>query len=224
MGDPVTGGAQLSLDNTPSAICTLGVRPIMMTGAILWLIRRHFSSADYIVDENLRKYVWHNSAEESTISIESVTRFSGPPSQALEKRPAIYVKRNTWSSQTVGLGHKFQNAPQAVLRGKPVGGSLEVFGLGLAGSHTVFCIGGREAEAEALGTEVFYELLEFSPLIKRDLGLYKLDVAQMAEAQRLEESDEHWAVPIVVSYVVQHNWKLTPEELALKTVQLTVDG
>jgi len=228
---PAGDAPQQPLDQDPSALCSYRMRPIIMTGALLWILRRHFSLATNIVDETLRDYTWtkdDGDSIESKITIESITKFAGPSSQALQRRPAIYVKRNTYRPQRVSIGDAFHgDNPSQQQSVAPGGGNYAVdsgerFGLFIGGSHTVFCVAGVEAEAEALGTEVFFEFLEFASLIRRDLNLYRFYPTEMGAAQRLEESDEHWAVPIVVVYAFEHDWILRSEEPYLKTIELDV--
>lgn len=215
------------VDPEPSALCTIGRPPLVMTGALLWILRRHFANTEYIQDENLKQYVWNKTPTESQIMIEAVTKWPGAPTQTLQLRPAIYVKRNTYGRVKLGIGDKYMPG------GKPVvdnlnqlsdnaidsGSQFEVI---IAGSHTVFCLGGTGAEAEAVGTEVFFELMEFTPLIRRDLDLNKFQVMDMGGVSKLEESKEHWAVPVVITYAFNHKWTLKQNAPKLKGVSLTV--
>ena len=215
------------LDPEPSALCTLGHPPLVMTGALLWILRRHFSNTDYIQEQALKAYTWSRTAEESKVMIESITKWQGAPTQTLQMRPAIFVKRNTYGRVKLGLGDKYQgsgvkpevdNLDQLSDNAVNSGSKFEVI---VAGSHTVFCIGGTGAEAEAVGTEVFFELLEFTPLIRRDLDLNKFQVMEMGGVSKLEESKEHWAVPVVVTYAFNHVWTLKQDAPTLKGISLT---
>ena len=168
--------------------------------------------------------------KKSNIMIESVTRWPGPQTQTVQMRPAILVKRNTYGRIKLGIGDKY------MMGGKPsidnlndlgntsnnaidAGTQFEVI---IAGSHTVFCIGTTGAEAETIGTEVFFELLEFTPVIRRDLGLNKFQVMEIGGINKLEESKEHWVVPVTVTFMFNHTWTLTQDAPKLKGVSLTV--
>ena len=226
--DPITNVPSQQLDKEVSALCSERIRPIVITGALLWLIRRHFADANNIVDAALREYVWDADTEKSTITIESITKFSGASSQAVQLRPAVYVKRNVYRPQRISIGDRFHGRRPGLVPVDSGGRNYAVdtadkFGLFIGGSHTFFCVGGAEAEAEAVGTEVFFELVEFTPLIRRDLDFHRFFVTEMGPAQRLEESDEHWAVPIVVVYAFEHDWLLRPEEPLLKTISINTD-
>ena len=215
------------VDPEPSALCTIGRPPLVMTGALLWILRRHFANVDYIQDSMLKQYVWSKDATSSQIMIEPITKWPGAPTQTTQLRPALYVKRNTYGRIKLGIGDRYMPG------GKPVvdnsgelsdnalnsGSKFEVI---IAGSHTVFCLGGTGAEAESIGTEVFFELLEFTPLIRRDLDLNKFQVMEMGSVSKLEESKEHWAVPVVVTYMFNHVWELKQDAPILKGVSLIV--
>lgn len=214
------------IDPEPSALCSIGRPPLVMTGALLWILRRHFANAAYIVDPALSKRTWSNTPEQSNIMIESVTQWPGPATQTLQARPALLVKRNTYGRVKLGIGDR--HMPE----GKPIvdntndlddnavdaGVKFEVI---IAGSHTVFCIGNTGAEAETVGTEVFFELLEFTPLIRRDLGLNKFQVMEIGGVNKLEESKEHWVVPVTVTYMFNHVWELNEDAPKLKGFTLT---
>jgi len=214
------------IDPEPSALCTIGRPPLVMTGAMLWILRRHFADENNIVDPNLKAYLWHKEATDTSIMIEAVTKWAGQPTQIVQSRPAILVKRNTYGRVKMGLGDKYMSGGKSPVdnldnlgdNALDTGTRFEVL---IAGSHTVFCLGGTGAEAEAVGTEVFFELLEFTPLIRRDLGLNKFQVMELGGVSKLEESKEHWVVPVVVTYAFNHTWTLTEDAPKLKGVTLT---
>jgi len=223
---PVTDVSPQMLDKNPSALCTIGRPPLVMTGSILWILRRHFGNPAWIVDEDLKDYVWTDNTVTNKIAIEPITKWPGEPTQALQRRPAVYVKRNTYGRVKLGIGDKYQmgakpTIDKSVLSGDNAIDSGTMYGVILAGSHTVFCIGGTGSEAEAVGTEVFFELLEFSPVIRKDLGLNKFYVMEIGGISKLEESHEHWVVPVTVTYAFNHDWALKQDLPLLKTISLT---
>ena len=224
---PYAGEPEM-LDVGPSALCTLGRPPLVMTGAILWILRRHFSTANWIKDEDLKAYIWNNDTTRSKIAIESVVKWNQQPTQTVQQRPAIYVKRNTYGRVKLGIGDQYQlgrnvGVDKAGGIGNNVFDAGTQFGVAIAGSHTVFCVGGTGAEAETVGTEVFFEMLEFTPIIRRDLGLNKFQVMEMGGIAKIEESHEHWVVPVTVTYAFNHDWTLFKDAPVIKSVSLTVD-
>lgn len=223
---PKTGEPE-SIDSTFSALCTIGRPPLVMTGSVIWILRRHFSQPNYIVDPNLNKYLWNKDSTKSGITIESVVQWPGAPTQTVQQRPAIYVKRNTYGRVKLGIGDAYQlGTNSSVDKLDDVGdNSIDtgtMYGVVIAGSHTVFCLGSTGAEAESVGTEVFFELLEFTPIIRKDLGLNKFQVMEMGGIAKLEESHEHWVVPVTVTYAFNHDWMLYQDAPLLKTVSLNV--
>ena len=226
MTEPIYKEIFQYIDPEPSALCSIGRPPLVMTGALLWILRRHFATANYIVDPDLSKFLWTPDSTTSQLMIEPVTKWHGAPTQTLQSRPAVLVKRNTYSRIKLGIGDRHMSG------GKPVVDNLDEVGdnavdagvkfeVIIAGSHTVFCIGNTGAEAEAVGTEVFFELLEFTPLIRRDLGLNKFQVMEIGGLNKLEESNEHWVVPVTVTYMFNHVWELNEDAPKLKGVTLT---
>ena len=215
-----------SIDAEPSALCTLGHPPLVMTGSIIWILRRHFAQSRNIVDPDLKDYVWDEGVTESKITIESVSRWTGTPTQAVQQRPGIYIKRNKYGRVKLGIGDRYMlgsNSTVASLDGSPHNAidSGTRYGVIIVGSHTIFCVGASGAEAEAIGTEVFFELMEFTPLIRRDLHLNKVDVMEAGGLSKLEESEEHFVVPVTLTYAFNHDWALRQDAPRLKSVTLT---
>ena len=219
---PVTGASTQQLDTLPSALCAEGLTPLNITGAILAVYRRHFSVAKYIRDPELVHLRWAPEplnttviAGENNVLIEPVNRIYGRTEQFMQMRPAILVKRNRWVPMKVGLGdreqgHQFQVEPGRTQADYEIDTAIRMHVI-IVGSHTVFCVGGTPGEAESVATEVLFETIEFAQLIRKDLDLNQLKVNDMGPVARLEESHEHFAVPIVLSYAYWHSWKLRPD-------------
>ena len=226
METPIYRDLPQYIDPEPSALCSIGRPPLVMTGALLWILRRHFANANYIQDSMLKQFIWNRTSTDSQIMIEAITKWPGAPTQTMQSRPAIYVKRNTYSRVKLGIGDRYMQGGKSAVDNLGLlsdttldsGAAFEVI---VAGSHTVFCIGGTGAEAESVGTEVFFELLEFTPLIRRDLDLNKFQVMEMGGVSKLEESKEHWVVPVVVTYMFNHTWTLKEDAPKLKGISLT---
>jgi hypothetical protein len=158
--------------------------------------------------------------------IEPVTKWPDAPTQALQQRPAVYIKRNTFSTIKVGIGDKYMIGTKGrVDTDEPIGHNTvdgsTMFGTLLGGSYTYFCIGNTGAAAEAVGTEMYFELLEFSPLIRRDFSFNRFQVMEMGGVSKLEESDEHWVVPVTVALAAAHDWGLRAELPYYKATSLS---
>jgi hypothetical protein len=231
MAAPITGADTQFLDVDPSALCTTGKQPLNLTGAIVYILRRHFSDADVIKDEDLRAYLWKPQPADTTaaasgseILIEPLSKLTGQPSQYLQQRPAALVKRNRWSSKKLGVGDRYTGVQRTANLNNRVNDyaldSSQRYEILITGSHTVFCIGGTPAEAEAVATESFFELLEFAQLIRTDLGLGYFKVNGIEPVSRLEESHEHFVAPIVLTYTFFHGWRLRNETVTLGSFSL----
>ena len=81
--EPVTGQITTPqwIQEEPSALCTLGRPPLVISGALLWIVRRHFSDPQMIVDPDLKDRVWSRDVETSQITIEPVTKWPGSPAK-----------------------------------------------------------------------------------------------------------------------------------------------
>lgn len=216
------------VDASPSALCMIGRPPLVLTGILLWVLRNHFSSALDIVDESLKSYVWTSATETTKIAIEPITKWPGDPTQALGRRPAIYVKRNSYRRAKLGIGDKYQFGSNLSVDTETGLGHTtyqrgSMYGVALEGTYTVFCIGGTGAEAESVGTEAFFELVEFAPIIRRDFDLARFEIVEMGALAKLEEAKEHWVVPINVSTVFYHDWELTQQMAIFSGVKLTTE-
>jgi hypothetical protein len=199
-----------------------------MTGMLIWILRRHFANPGNIVEEELRDKIWRDGNDQG-IAIDSATKFFGTPTQNIQQTPAIAIKRNTFKGTKLGIGDRYQGGIVGIRPGTRGSDhdfavdSRQRHGVLIVGSHTVFCIGGRAGEAELVGTEAFFELLEFKQQIREDFGLTRLEIGELGGISKLEESDEHWAGPIVVSWAFRHDWMITPIGLPLKTVSINAE-
>lgn len=223
---PKTGVAQprWATDDHISSLCTTGHRPLILTGVLLWLVRTQFSSANNIIEEKLKGYIWDKDPTKTKIKIDSLTEWR---LQDTQHRPAIVVKRNEVrpNQRFLSIGDKLHGGgPVVITPGAfPVdrGSQYEVL---MLGSHTLFAVSQNGAEVEELAAEIFYRLVEFGPVIQRDLGLDRLVVSEVGAVHKLEESKEHWVVPMVVAYGYQHAWRLSLEGPPMKTVELKTSG
>jgi hypothetical protein len=196
-----------------------------MTGVILDIMRRHFQDGN-IVDPDAKGKVWTDT-NDTGIFIEPVTKFAGIAGQNVQQRPAILVKRNSFKPLKLSIGDRYHGTGVATTAQPGVEyvvDSSERFGVLMTGSHTLFCIGKSGAEAEVIGTEAFFELVEFKQLIRKDIGLTKFEIMDMSEPKLLEESKEHWVTVIPVTYAFRHDWKLRSEGMVFKTIQLETGG
>lgn len=204
-----------------SSICSTGHTPQILTGAFLKILENHFSNASYIEDAALRDNIVHTQPDDTTegvietgILIEPVYKWN--PAQ-LGKRPAIYIKRNPIKTQRYGINDGLTTG-----LGTDDDGQLETLRgdyhtLAVVGSHTMFCVGGKGSETEILSYEVFRELVQFGPAIRKDLKLHKLGVTEVTDVSRIEEYDQHFVAGVVVGWAYFETWRIIPDAPWLKS-------
>ena len=196
------------LQKLASVVCRSGWRAWWITGMLRDVLVRHFAQALTIEDPDLRHLIWRPD-ERSRILVESY--FRARPSM-LGKRPAVLIKRNARQRLKMTIG----NRAGIDERGQ------ELFTTWWVGSHTVFCLHGSGASVEMLADEVQRELTQFGPKILQYLGLHQFDVLQVDEIHEIEESKEHFMVPITVGWAFEERWAL--EEESLKTYKISVQA
>lgn len=197
---------------TPSALCSMGWRRLMITGLLRDMLARHFGTPLNVEEPDLRHLVWRED-ERTGILIESIQRWR---KDLAEKRPAIVIKANSRKNIRWGI----QDATGANEQGHRL---YQTF---WAGSHTLFCIHGSGASADILATEVERELNEFHPLMLAYLGLYSWQVTEVDAIAELEESKEDFVVPVTVAWVYDSKWQIDLESVKLGKVALNtlLDG
>jgi len=196
---------------TFSSLCSLMMRPVIMTGVLRDIFMRHFTAWGNIEEPDLRQLVWR-SGETTSILIESAYRWRP---ELTEFRPAVLIKRNTLQNQRRGIGdQQMGNLADAF--------GHEHYATFWVGSHTLFCVGGSGAQAELLGTEVQRHLTEFSRAFLMSFGLLRFQVTQVGAVAELEESRENWVVPVTVGYGYEERWKIIEQAPRLHSVSLSL--
>jgi hypothetical protein len=185
------------IGNVADAICSLGIRPQILTGYLVDHMRRHFAQTSHIEEVDLRRLLWRP-GQDPDILIESI--FKWDPTTT-ERRPAILVKRNSYQNVRQGIDDR-QQGIIADAQGNPC---FETFWVG---SHTVFAIGKIGAQVEILAAEVQRELTQMGPVVHKCLDLYKFRVQQLGAVAELEEATENFVVPINVAIAYNEKWKI----------------
>lgn len=183
--------------------------PILLTGFFRDHFARHFADESTIEYPALQRYIWKDN-ERTGILIESLHRWD-PATTG--KRPAILIKRNSFKNYRAGIGDKKQ--PSADIHGN------EHFLTFWVGSHTLFCLGGTGAQAEALATEVRREMHQFGPSILESFCLHRFGVVEVGAISELEESTENFVVPVTVGWALQESWMLLQQAPRLKSISLS---
>jgi hypothetical protein len=197
-----------------SALCSYGMRPHVMTGLLRQLLLGHFSDPENIEEPRVRRHIralgaWQpvdGGDVNNGILIESITRWS--PNTA-DKRPAILIKRNSWQWQKQVIGD--------ITGSNPYTGEVSYAGM-WSGSHTLYCLSAAGAETEFLATEVVKFLINFSPLIRDQMDLFRFYVAEVGGIGEVQEVVQGYAVPVTVAYVAEEAWSLQPYAPRLKRI------
>ena len=186
----------------------MGWRPIMITGLILDLLRKHYATPLNIEERDLRSLVWQESVR-TGILIESIHRWRG---DLVQKRPAIVVKKNARHNVRKGIADYAGADEQGHVW-------FETFWVG---THTLFCIHESGASAEILATETQRELTQFGPLFTKYMDLFMWQVVDVGDTYDLEEARQSFVVPITVAWAYSEKWKLELESLKLRKVNLDI--
>lgn len=183
----------------------VGMRRLLITGLIRSLLIGGFSDPSQILDPVLRSYIW-KPGDDTGVLIESAHRFDAA---SLNKRPAVIVKPNAAKYSRVTIGDQ---------AGQDAVGNRH-YVKWWRGSHTVFCLHGNGASAEALSVEVERLLTENGPLIVQHLGLDVFQTVDLGDIGELEESTENSAVPVTVAWAFKSAWSLKQIAPAIKTIR-----
>jgi len=190
-----------------SNLCSLGPRPLFMTGIMRTLLTSHFGDASNLEDRALIGKLW--SAEAcSDILIEDATVWKPGSTQT---RPSVIIKRNTWKSRKLGINN---------VSGTTDEGFTQYTKL-LVGSHTLFCMANAGAEAEILCAEVFRYFEHFGPVFREEFGLHLFEVMEVGGLSEIEESSEVYAAPVTIGYAWEDSWILKQHTPKLKTVEFS---
>ena len=229
----VPGPTMVGLDPI-SSLCTTGHPANILTGILVRLLREHFANPanleyngtiEFQSDQGevplkqLQSYIWNSDNAQTRIQIQSVWDYNA---EDIQRRPALYVKRNTLQTQKLAIGDGWTFGAQRDKNGK----LLQVRGdykcIQVLGSHTVFCVGTTGAEAELLGMEVMNQFIMFAPLIQTDMKFKRFMVMECGEVALLDEFDQHFVVPVVVSYAFDMAWRIQKIAPWLKTLSIAV--
>ena len=178
-----------------------------------------YNGTDGSGKQQLENYIWDPDSTKTAIQILPVWAYK---TQDIQRRPALYVKRNSWKSRRIAINEGQSVAVDPRRRGADVSG--EYHSKVIEGSHTIFCVGSANqgAEAELLGAEVFDYLTSFAPILRGELRLLRLEVAGLEPLGLLEEATEHFVAPVVVTYGFAWTWRLQSKAPWLKSLAVVL--
>ena len=175
------------------------------------VLEQLFMTPAILEEPSLRELLWSG---DQTAAIFIGTHYAWQPIQT-KTRPAVITKRNALVSQDIGIGGNRGQGNPVNEDGNPVLTQLWV------GSHTLFCMASRGAQAEILGQEVERHFVSFAPVLSEVAGFVRFRVLQVGELSVLEESHETFVVPITVGYAIQEVWTLAQATARLRAIQMS---
>jgi len=191
-----------------SNLCSLGNRPIIMTSLMRLLLIDHFCRDDDLENAEFHERLFRY-GEETGILIEDATVWTPEKTQ---QRPAVIIKRNRWQCIKRGT---LDSVKDVTAEGNTRHVKL------WRGSHTLFCLAKEGAEAEILGDEVYRFFEHFGPVFRRYFGLLAFDLAYVDGPSEVEESSEHYAVPVTVGYGWDDTWLLYQRAPKIKKIKIS---
>jgi len=219
--EPTWGTAQ-HVDVDPDENSMLYIRdPYTITGLFVQFLRSHFGVAENIKRELLQGYLWSDDVATSRIQIEPSFKVNV---QNTMQRPAILVKREAVSVVPLGLGdgqHLSHVEPSGISQGMHKGVDFSNI---IRGQHSVICIGQTGGEAENIGLEVLFHLLEHRYVLKKELNVGKFIVSGLSPAVKMEENQENWAATVELGWAYSHDWTLYQDSPILKKIGTVVSN
>lgn len=193
-------------------LCSLGIRPQLMTGLFVSLLRTHFSSEDNIENAIFRERLFREAPDEDgsgALLIDDATVWA--PGRT-EKRPGIIIKRDGWQ-------HQKQLTLDSAAGYDEFGNTMYV--KLWRGSHTIFCIGREGAETEVLAAEVYRFLMHFGMIFRHYFGLLMFEVLEVGALSQLQDEPDNLTVPITVGYGWSESWTVQENIATLRDIRLS---
>lgn len=159
------------------------------------------------MDDKLKDCIWVPKDNNKIVEDEALSKIMIEPHykwnpNVAQKRPAILIKRGAWQPQIVAIGlNKYQGFNASDM---PDMGETHMYPI--TGSHSIRAVSTDGSTAELLATELLFSTLIFAPVLQDEFGFSKLHIEQLGELEKLDESSEHYAVQLQLSYVVFFEW------------------
>lgn len=184
-------------------------RAYAFLGVYIKLLESHFNVTDSITDSVIRNKLRSRpftTGDDTGILIKTVSDWR-PTTE--ESRPAVLVNRGEIQINRLGVGD-LANVDTPT-------GRLDYL-VQVQSHHVFFAIERTQAEADRLAMEVARILLVAKPILLDQLDLQTLQLISVGEAARLEESKDHYAVPLVMAYKHNESYSIQPHVPVLKRV------
>ena len=181
---------------------------------LITFLKWYWSEPSNILVESLQDNVWNTVPKRSHIKIEPATKVT---EDQVETTPAIIVGRGALSSTVVGLygGWEKQTFGQDPLLDNSDHRSVDI-----KGTISVSCMGRSGAEADLLGHEVFFSLIDYAHPLAQEMCVGAFQVNSLSPAEKLSSSDHLWVTRIEIGVSYTHSWELTRAQPPWKTFKL----
>lgn len=198
---------------TMSALCSYGVTPVVMDGALLQFLRQCFCDPRNIRNNSLRKQLersggWSPEPAASGLVIETLQKWTP---ETMDERPRLLVKRHDWRWAPVGYG----------LAGEDSRSGAEEYLGHWEGAHTVFALQKEPAAADTLATEAAKLLRDYSLEIAHQFGLSRFVVVSIGETAPVKQAPTVYTTPVAVGYILSEMWETQLDAPRLKTIRFT---
>lgn len=181
--------------------------PSRLGRALLLWLRYRFGAPERITRPALRTAIW-TPEPGSPLVIATLAEYD-PARDGT--RPALLVERSDQDLdlRPLSIGMQRHGAqPNSIVAP-------------LVGQHVIFCLGGREGEADAYAAEIFVDLVAFCNIVASRLGFRRLRPYKVGTRRKLEEYKEIWAVPIFIQYEYDYTTDVRPAAESSATIQRT---
>ncbi len=190
-------------------VCDVKSRLRLTTSLFRQLLIAQFSPLNELASESLksRGWIWNADPRLTQVVIEV---FSAWEPELTGTRPGLIIKRQDWQRKRLGLNDEAYRTLDGAVH----------FANDWMGSHTIFCLAGKDGECEELATEVYEFLNQFAPAIRSDFGFKSYAVASIGKLAKLKEANQQFGVPIDVGYVLEEAWQLKQEAALLRRMDM----
>jgi hypothetical protein len=205
-----------------SSLLHLRPDPVVLIGYFMQNLMLHFSDSRNIEHPSIRQYTWSRDTETEIKTGIYITPLAKFDAARIGFRPAIVIKRAAMAYDKDVIGGRYLGPmpPRGLYNNNdwPNLGQ-EHFEYPCSGKLVFYCIHRELATAELIGTEVMNCLLAWRPIVLQEFTpMYEFMPKDLDEGMRLEESKEHWAVPVVAEFAMRHRIVLRPAAPLLKAI------
>jgi len=219
-----------------SILGSVGLSPILLTGYFVQLMRALFLNPETsMMSPALRKskygYLEIDQTKQTAntgIRIESISKYN----EAIAgKIPAILVARNQFAlGKKLSIGDRYQTPSNLLGNGHDpninatLGNNQQI--LQIDGGHIFYVIAGEAGMCEELATQVWFYLLDFKQVIRKDLTLSTFEINSLERMKKLKESGDkdNWVIPITVTYTYYRETVIYEESPVLKAISLAANN